>query len=181
MIDLLLTVFRYLFLALLYIFIFQLIKMMFRDLRAGDQAGEFRGKAAANSPEPARVEASPLPGAEAGLVVAASGDPGLPPGSVLSLGQGEEVSLGRGSRNTVTVVDPFASMEHASVYRSGGQYWLADKGSRNGTFLNEVRINRPTVLADGDMIKIGGLTLKFVRWTYEVESGNGSGFGQETK
>ncbi|MCL6612354.1 MAG: FHA domain-containing protein [Peptococcaceae bacterium] len=183
MLDLVLTVFRFLFLALLYFFIFQLIKMIFRDLRAGEQPGEPREKpvSAAFREDPAREGAAPQPGAEAGLVVLASGDPGLPPGSTFHVRSWEEAILGRSSRNTVTLADPFASLEHASVYKSGGQYWLADKGSRNGTFLNEVRINKPTVLANGDRIRIGGVTLQFVRWAYEVESGNGNGFGQEAK
>lgn len=183
MLDLALTIFRYLFLALLYFFIFQLIKMMFRDLKAGDRAVEPRGKAGARTlpAEAARIEVLPQPGAEAGLVVMASGDPGLPPGITFSLRSGEEAGLGRSGRNTVIMADPFASTEHALVYGTGGQYWLADKGSRNGTFLNDVRINKPTVLADGDRIRIGGVTLQFVRWAYEVESGDGSGFGQEAK
>ncbi len=183
MLDLVLTIFRYLFLALLYFFIFQLIKMMFRDLKAGGRAVDTPAKAGAGAlpAGEARIEVLPRPGAEAGLVVLASGDPGLPPGSVFPLRSGEEAGLGRSSRNTVIMADPFASTEHASVSGSGGQYWLADKGSRNGTFLNDVRINKPTVLADGDRIRIGGVTLQFVRWAYEVESGNGSGTGQEEK
>lgn len=183
MLDLVLTVSRYLFLALLYIFIFQLIRIMFRDLKSGREAGESRAKPSARSlpEELPRIEPEPPPGAEAGLVVLTSGDPGLPPGTAFYLRRGDEASLGRGGRNTVILADPFASTEHASVYRGGGQYWLADKDSRNGTFLNEVRIYKNTVLADGDRIRIGGVTLQFVRWTYEMESGDGSGLGKEAK
>lgn len=183
MLDLILTVFRYLFLAVLYIFIFQLIKMMVRDLGSGEPAVDSGGKKPSGvmAVEPARIEAPPPPGAEAGLVVLSSGDPGLPPGSVFAMKNEEEATLGRNSRNAITMVDPFASMEHASVYRRGGQFWISDRESRNGTFLNEVKISKPTVLADGDRIRIGGVILQFVRWTYEVESGDRSGFGQETK
>ncbi|MHB8918218.1 MAG: FHA domain-containing protein [Desulfocucumaceae bacterium] len=183
MLDLILTVLRYLFLAVLYIFIFQLIKMMVRDLGSGEPAVDSGVKKTPGvmTVEPARIEALPPPGAEAGLVVLSSGDPGLPPGSVFAMKNEEEATLGRNSRNAITMVDPFASMEHASVYGRGGQFWISDRGSRNGTFLNEVRISKPTVLADGDRIRIGGVILQFVRWTYEVESGDRSGSGQETK
>ncbi|MFZ5632917.1 MAG: FHA domain-containing protein [Bacillota bacterium] len=183
MLDLLLTVFRYLFLVILYVFIFQLIKMMFQDLgKAGEPAAEPAGKRKTGRelPEPPRQEEyAPPPGAEAGLVVITSGDPGLTPGSVFPLGPEGEAGLGRSSRNTITLVDPFASMEHAAVYKGGGQYWLVDKGSKNGTFLNEIKLSRPTVLADGDRIRIGGVTLQFVRWAYEVESDDGSGSRKE--
>lgn len=179
MIDLILSVFRYLFLILLYVFIFQLIKMMFRDLRT---AGEHvtAEPAGRRKTEKLWQEQPVLPGGpEAGLVVVTSADPGLMPGSVFPLRPGDETGLGRSGRNAITMVDPFASMDHAVIHENGGQYWLADKNSRNGTYLNEVRLDRPTVLADGDRIRIGGVTLQFVRWAYEMEPDDGSRSGEE--
>ena len=178
MLDLILTVFRYIFLIILYLFIFQLIRMMFLDLRSGGGIKEAVGKKAA---EPLPAEIKPLPGSVAGLVVLASGDPGLTPGSVFSLMSEDQATLGRSSKNTITMVDPFASMDHAAVYGSDGQYRLEDRGSKNGTFLNDVRIKKPTVLADGDRIRIGDVSVQFVRWAYEVESGNRGGTGKEAK
>jgi len=183
LLDFVLSVFRYLFLFILYYFIFQLIRMIFRDLRAAEQPGVLpsRTAAAITAGEPLHRENVRDPRAGAGLTVLSSSDPGLQPGSVFSMGPEEEIGIGRSSRSAITMEDPFASLDHAAVYQSGGQYWLADRGSRNGTFLNEVRIKKPTVLAPGDRIRIGGVTLQFVRWTYEVESGNGSGPGQEAE
>ncbi len=183
MFDLILTFFRFLFLAALYLFIFQLVRTMFRDLRAGEDAGGLRVKAAAGRSRE-RTAGKEVPqcfGAGAGLSVVASGDPGLPPGILLTLKDGEETSLGRSSRNTLTLVDPSASMDHAVIYRSGDQYWLSDRGSKNGTYLGGVRINAPAALADGDRISIGGVTLQFVRWDYEMEPGDGSGACKKTE
>lgn len=182
MLDLLLIVTRYLFLFLMYLFVFQLIRLMFRDLRSsGEQVVRLTAKkSTGGSPdEPRQLDIIPLPGVDAGLVVLASDDPVLLPGAVLSLE--EEINFGRGSSNTIVMVDPFASMDHATVFSKSGQHWLEDRGSKNGTFLNEVRLNNPTVLADGDRIRIGGVTLQFVRWAYEVESNNRSGSCKETK
>ncbi|MHB8156749.1 MAG: FHA domain-containing protein [Desulfocucumaceae bacterium] len=183
MIDLVLTIFRYIFLIILYIFIFQLIRMIFKDLKVGGRLALPRGKTVPVK-EPVDISTlniSPVPGAAAGLVVLGSGDPGLPGGSVFPLKMQDEISMGRGSRNTITMVGPFASMDHAIVRGRDGQYWLDDLGSKNGTFLNEIGIGKPTVLADGDSIRIGDVTMQFVRWSYEVESGDRGGSRKETK
>lgn len=173
MLNLILSVFRYAFLAILYIFIFQLIKVMFQDLWVESRKKQLKG----SLPPPERLdgppsflEVKPLPGADAGLIVLISDDPGLPPGKMFAVYPDGEAVLGRNSRNRIVISDPFASMEHAAVYMSGGQCWLEDRDSKNGTFLNEVRIKKPTVLVDGDKIRIGGVTLQLVRWAYEVES-----------
>jgi hypothetical protein len=167
----LLTFFRYLFLLLLYVFIFQLAKMMFKGYQervaaAAPAAGKYR------KPErPGEDNPEPIPGAEAGLVVLASPDRQLSAGAVFPL-RGGGVTLGRGRDSDVLVPDPFASLEHAHISKVEGQFWLEDLKSSNGTFLNEKKVQTPTVLADGDRVRIGGVTLKFVRWAYEMESGH---------
>ena len=65
------------------------------------------------------------------------------------------VTLGRGGGNSIVVQDDFASAEHARISLDNGKWWLEDRQSRNGTTLNETRIERRTVLADGDVIGIG--------------------------
>lgn len=104
------------------------------------------------------------------LLVQSSSEPGLKVGEYLALG--ENTVLGRSNACNLVLADPFASQEHARITFHGGQYWLEDMGSTNGTYLNEVRLERPTVLANGDMVRIGGVTFQFVRWAYEVESSN---------
>jgi adenylate cyclase len=46
--------------------------------------------------------------------------------------------------------------------QESGQYHLADLGSVNGTFLNECRITRPTVLKAGDAIQIANCRIHFL-------------------
>jgi pSer/pThr/pTyr-binding forkhead associated (FHA) protein len=69
-------------------------------------------------------------------------------------------SLGRSAVNTVITPDAFASAEHALLIHRGGQWWIEDRGSRNGTTLNAVVINGPTVISAGDVIGIGRVQLK---------------------
>lgn len=65
------------------------------------------------------------------------------------------VTLGRGGGNTIMVADDFASAEHARILLENGRWWLEDRQSRNGTHLNETRLTRRAILADGDVIGIG--------------------------
>ena len=65
------------------------------------------------------------------------------------------VTLGRAEGNAIVVNDEFASAQHARITLDGGKWWLEDRQSRNGTHLNDDKILRPTILADGDVIGIG--------------------------
>src|SRR5690349_126176 len=69
-------------------------------------------------------------------------------------------SLGRAPTNTVVLDDTFASNEHALVTLRGGQWWLEDRNSSNGTLLNGYRIQEPVVVSAGDVIAIGRVELK---------------------
>jgi hypothetical protein len=69
-------------------------------------------------------------------------------------------SLGRSPTNTITLNDTFASGEHALVTLRGGQWWLEDRGSSNGTMLNGYRIEEPVVISTGDVIGVGQVELK---------------------
>lgn len=68
-------------------------------------------------------------------------------------------SLGRSPTNTIALQDSFASGEHAVVALRGGQWWLEDRQSRNGTTLNEELIHQPVVITNGDIVGIG--TIRF--------------------
>ncbi len=69
-------------------------------------------------------------------------------------------SLGRAPVNTVIIPDTFVSAEHALLIHRGEQWWLEDRGSRNGTTVNAVTIDSPTVVSAGDVIGIGQVRLK---------------------
>jgi pSer/pThr/pTyr-binding forkhead associated (FHA) protein len=64
-------------------------------------------------------------------------------------------TLGRNPANTVCVDDSFASSDHARIVLRGGQWWLEDRRSRNGTTLNDLLVSEPIIMTDGDIIGIG--------------------------
>ncbi len=71
-------------------------------------------------------------------------------------------SLGRSASNQVAIPDDRVSRRHALIQVQGeNEFWLVDFGSRNGTYLNDQRIIRPTRLRHGDRIKVGHAEFAF--------------------
>jgi hypothetical protein len=69
-------------------------------------------------------------------------------------------SLGRSPTNTIVLIDTFCSQEHALVTWRGGQWWLEDRNSSNGTLLNGEVVSEPVVVSTGDVITVGRVELK---------------------
>jgi pSer/pThr/pTyr-binding forkhead associated (FHA) protein len=75
----------------------------------------------------------------------------------------EETSLGRVDADITFVDDPFMSPVHAQISVRGGEVYVRDLGSRNGTwyFLEE-----PYRLQDGDLLLVGSQVIRFRRLGY---------------
>jgi pSer/pThr/pTyr-binding forkhead associated (FHA) protein len=72
----------------------------------------------------------------------------------------EEVNLiGRAADNTIRLADSAVSAYHAKLSFQAGQWWLEDLGSRNGTRVNQLRLEEPLVVTHGDVIHLGGVSL----------------------
>ncbi len=63
-------------------------------------------------------------------------------------------AVGREPTNTLVLNDIKVSRRHAVVRWEGDHFIVRDMGSRNGTFVNDARIEHAT-LEDGDIIRIG--------------------------
>jgi pSer/pThr/pTyr-binding forkhead associated (FHA) protein len=50
---------------------------------------------------------------------------------------------------------------HARIYQQDGKHLIADNKSVHGTFVNDQRILEPTLLRDGDLIRVGNAYLRF--------------------
>jgi hypothetical protein len=72
---------------------------------------------------------------------------------------GRQISIGRSDENDVVLDDPNVSRRHAVIQQKAGQYIIVDQGSSNGTFVDGVRITKPTRLQGGEQLSIGGIQL----------------------
>lgn len=69
---------------------------------------------------------------------------------------GREVTIGRHPTNTVRLSDEKSSRHHCSIRPdAAGRYMVVDLDSRNGTRVNEVKVQQ-TYLDEGDVVRIGG-------------------------
>lgn len=67
------------------------------------------------------------------------------------------VAAGRASDNTIPLVhDSNVSRYHIEIETRGGEFWLVELGSSNGTTVNGEKIYDEKKLADGDVILLGG-------------------------
>lgn len=69
--------------------------------------------------------------------------------------------IGSDEGNELRLSDDYLSRKHASVQYDSGSLYLSDNGSRNGTFLNDMRLDQTArALRPGDRIRVGKSTLE---------------------
>ncbi len=75
---------------------------------------------------------------------------------------GEVVTIGRDASNDVVLADDQrVSRAHAELRRRDGQWLVVDLGSRNGTLVNERKVQTHP-LVDGDRVRLGASSFTFV-------------------
>ena len=150
-----LLVLKVVFLVLLYLFIWRIVRSAARDLRLPQESMILAPQQAAA----AGLIAQPTARELGRLVVVAS--PALEPGTTLSI-DGTTLSVGRGRGNDVTIGgDEFASTRHAVFEPRRDGVYVTDTGSTNGTFVNGIRLTQDRRLTPGDVVRIGETDLRF--------------------
>ena len=125
--------------AALYLFLFSLVLLVQRELRAQTQD---RGTAAPRDR----------------LVVIDPGSTMRTPGQVIALAT--VTRLGRSPENTVILDDEYVSASHAMVTLRDGRWWVRDEDTTNGTLVNGVKIDSEAPLREGDELQIGKVRLR---------------------
>ncbi len=72
---------------------------------------------------------------------------------------GDSLLIGRQEDAAIVLESLAVSRQHARILCHGGEYFVEDVGSSNGTFVNGRRINGPTRLTEGDALQIGPYVL----------------------
>jgi hypothetical protein len=81
-------------------------------------------------------------------------------GTVVQLDPRVPLVLGR-ARKGLQLIDPLVSLVHAEITWEGDRYWVQDRASATGTFVNDVRLaERAVVLVPGMRIRLGETDLE---------------------
>lgn len=79
----------------------------------------------------------------------------------LVLNKTKKYTIGRLTKNTITLPQMTTSDLHASIKWEKSSFWIKDENSTNGTYVNDKRVNTKQSLADGDKVKIGKYVIQF--------------------
>jgi hypothetical protein len=148
--DSLLTILKFCFLALLYLFFVRVLRAVWAEMRGGP------APVVAPAAAPTRPQRSWGGGTRGGspkggrLRVI---EPADRKGQTYDLG--EELTVGRAGGCQITLDDTYVSQLHARVFRRDGQMYVEDLGSTNGTFLNRKKVTAPIAIRKGDRLQIG--------------------------
>src|SRR4051794_28443198 len=71
------------------------------------------------------------------------------------------VLIGRVTECDVVLYDQGVSRRHCRIFSEGGEYFVEDMGSSNGTRLNDATVSGKQALAEGDRLTLGPVVLVF--------------------
>ncbi len=136
---------RLAFIALIYIFLYQVARVSIRELVA-------LGSAAQDD------TSSGLSGSSTVLEVVDPAESSLAIGSRLPLDHYSTV--GRRDDNTIVIDDAFISGAHAQLTFDHGNWWLQDLGSTNGTALNGAPVRSKVQVRPDDIVQFGRVSVR---------------------
>jgi hypothetical protein len=156
-----LTIIKYVFLALLYLFFARVIRAVWTEVREpvivvgpeGSLAGPVAGS------RRRRRRGAPATEVEPELVAL---EPEELRGQVFRVGH--ELTVGRAPGCGISLTgDTFVSQVHARLFTRDHEVWLEDLGSTNGTLLNGAKVTAPQPVQPGDHLQIGRTVLQLRR------------------
>jgi hypothetical protein len=155
-VDEALLVLKALFLVLLYLFIWRIVRSASRDVRLPQESFILR---------PGEADGGGLAQKQTlqtgRLTVLKS--PAIPEGTTFDL-DASPLTIGRGGQNDVPIEeDEFASARHARFEPRRDGVWVQDRGSTNGTYVNGTQLDRPRRLTEGDVVRVGETDLRYER------------------
>lgn len=135
----------------IYLFLFVVVRTISRDVRSSES-----GSGALNSH--AMIEQQ-KPDKEFPKIVVTDTDTGNSDSAQIVY---DELIIGRAQDCDIILADTFVSSRHARVYQTGDSFWLEDMGSTNGTTFDQIKVDEPVRLINGDEFIISKYKFKFV-------------------
>ncbi len=150
--DWLLFLLRLAFIVVLYLFLYQVVRITFKDLIS-------RAEQPASAPAPPGSPPARTVAPNAVFTISDPGSTGLSAGFDWPVFGG--ATIGRHPSNDITLDDPSVSGEHAQIGFERTRWVVRDLGSTNGTLVNGSRIDGPTTLRSGDDVRVGRVSGRF--------------------
>ena len=155
-----LTILKFCFLALLYLFLFRVVRVVVKELKAPQPVPQTPAVPAAAAPAPALRPPKPARGRGPGRLRIL--EPKAREGEHYPLV--DEITIGRGGGCGIVLADDsFVSTVHARIFRRDGAVYVEDLGSRNGTLLNGRPLANAEPLRRGDHVQFGQTLAEAVR------------------
>ena len=182
--DPVLTLLKYVFLAVLYLFFLRVLRAVWVELRepkpqeapasypAAPGGAALPAHLAQAAGAPTIVGSVPQPVAgqpSTGPASSGSGSPGAEKLVVVAPDDqkgaefplGDELTVGRaGGCGILLGDDTFVSQLHARVFRHDGGLYVEDLGSTNGTYVNKKKVTSPVLIRKGDKVQFGRTTME---------------------
>jgi len=149
-----LNVFKFCFLALLYLFTYRVLQTVWKGSTTRVSVQQVKS---GKSVKPLKNKSKPVPatGRPTRLVVL---EPADKSGSEYILE--DEISIGRAATCQIILNDTFISQLHARVLLTKQGVVVEDLGSTNGTFLNNNKIQSSKQAQPGDRIRVGSFLME---------------------
>jgi len=157
--DSLLTILKFCFLALLYLFFLRVLRAVWvevsgraptaKPVAAGYGASTPAAKPARNRAGTVRAAVGGKAGTKLKVI-----EPPETRGTIYDLT--DELTMGRATGCHITLDnDTYVSQLHARVFRRDGEVFIEDLGSTNGTYVNRTKVTAPLVVRRGDRLQVG--------------------------
>lgn len=140
MTDLVITILRFGFLALLWFAVIRMFLMLRVDSTGEKKYGVIKPKRVQLEPRELVVVEGPAVGAKVSI-------------------EKRPITVGRASICDLTLEDDFISSRHLRISVQSGGYVVEDLGSTNGTWVEGERLSEPVLIKPGVRIKMGRNTL----------------------
>jgi phosphoserine phosphatase RsbU/P len=72
------------------------------------------------------------------------------------------ITIGRSKKNDLVLADQWLSRIHAEIRRENTRHFIRDLDSRNGTYVNGMRLSQRVPLQNGDVVTLGDQQIRFV-------------------
>jgi pSer/pThr/pTyr-binding forkhead associated (FHA) protein len=150
----LLTILKFCFLALLYLFFIRVVRAVWTEVTAPPPAPV----APAPAPRAKRERGGGAKRVEAHLRIV---EPAELRGRTYDVA--DELTIGRAAGCQIPLDDSYASQLHARLFRRNSELLVEDLGSTNGTFLNRKKVDSAVPIRKGDRLQVGKTVLELTK------------------